>query len=172
MNTIQYIKIAKEDNLKNWTSQLNLFFDSLDTEKEFFSNLGMEYINDSNFIIIAKEDGKIVGIAGVKTSYLIIHKAYIVVEKGHQGGLGTILSMKRNEESQRLYNSILLKIHLNNIASQKMNRNLGCKVVGKRFSEDYFIMPFNVWGLCMFYLLRAIMPSVHCIDRIFLKFKK
>jgi len=52
-----------------------------------------------------------------------------------------------------------------------MNRALGYKEIGRRFSDDYLLMPFNAWGLCTFYVLRAIMPAINFIDHVFKRLK-
>jgi len=164
MNSIQFILIETEPDLERYATPLKAFFDSLQTEKKFFTYLDMAYARKSDFLLAAMDGDRIVGVAGVETTHLFAHKAYVGVKKEYQTGLGAFLSLKRNHEARKRYNFIILKINPGNTASQQMNRALGCKEIGRRFSDDYLMMPFNFWGVCTFHALKLIMPAVNCMD--------
>jgi hypothetical protein len=165
MNNIQFPLIETETDRESYAAPLKAFLDSLDTEKKFFSALDMEYARKSDFLIAATVGDQIVGVAGVKTTRLFAHKAYVAVKKEYHSGLGAFLSLRRNHEARKRYNFIILKINFGNTASQQMNRALAYKQIGRRFSYDYLMMPFNFWGLCTFYALKLlILPAVNCLD--------
>jgi hypothetical protein len=156
MNNIQFVLIETDSEFEMYGAPLKAFFDSLDTEKKFFTYLNMDYARKSDFV----------GVAGVETTHLFAHKAYVGVKKEYQSGLGAFLSLKRNHEARNWYSFIILKINPRNTASQQMNHALGYKEIGRRFSDDYLMMPFNFRGTCMFYALKAILPAVNCIDHL------
>lgn len=169
MNDIAFALIETEEDLNNYSTQLTSFFNSLDKEKKFAPVLNIEHIKRSDFIMIALDGDKIVGVAGVNTYHRIIHKAYVGVKKQYQNGLGAFLSLKRNKEASKRYDLIILKISPENTASQKMNRALGYKDLGRRFSVDYLAMPFNYRGSCLCHVFKAMMPAINMFDRMFKK---
>jgi RimJ/RimL family protein N-acetyltransferase len=166
MNNIQFVLIETDSDFEMYGAPLKAFFDSLDTEKKFFTYLNMDYARKSDFVLAAMDGDRIVGVAGVETTHLFAHKAYVGVKKEYQSGLGAFLSLKRNHEARNRYSFIILKINPRNTASQQMNQALGYKEIGRRFSDDYLMMPFNFRGTCTFYALKAILPAVNCIDHL------
>ena len=169
MNNITFTLIETVESLDKYGAQLSAFFDSLDIEKKFAPVLNMEHIKKSDFTMIALDGDRIVGVAGVNTYHRIIHKAYVGVKKEYQNGLGAFLSLKRNKEASKRYDLIILKISPENVASQKMNRVLGYKDLGRRFSIDYLAMPFNYRGLCLCHAYKMIMPAINVFDKVFKK---
>lgn len=165
MNDIAFTLIETTEDLNKYRKQLVTFFGSLSTEKRYFTNLNMDYVKNSDFILIASDEDRIVGVAGVETTHLIAHKAYVGVKKEYQTGLGAFLSLKRNHEARRRYPFIILKINPDNVASQKMNRALGYRELGRRYSDDYLIMPFSPLGLCLFYAFKIALPAVNLFDK-------
>ena len=171
MNDIAYTLIETTEGFNQYRAQLASFFDSLDTERRYFSYLNMDYVSKSDFILIALDGDKVVGVAGVETTHLIAHKAYVGVKKEYQTGLGAFLSLKRNNEARKRYHFIMLKIDPDNDASQKMNRVLGYRELGRRYSDDYFVMPFSHWGLCLYYALKLSLPAVYVFDKLFARLR-
>jgi hypothetical protein len=96
MNNIIFVTIPSISEIEKLSDPLREFFDSLDVERRYFSYLNMDYIKRSDFVIAAMEGPRIVGVAGVETTHLIAHKAYVGVHRAYQNGLGAFLSLKRN----------------------------------------------------------------------------
>jgi hypothetical protein len=166
MSDIAFVTISSAAELEKLSDPLRAFFDSLDGERRYFSYLNMDYIRRSDFVIAARDGSKIVGVAGVETTHLIAHKAYIGVHRDYQMGLGAFLSLKRNSEARKRYDWIILKIDKDNKASQDMNRVLGYKVLGRNNRDDYLAMPFNRRGWFLLRLIRPFMPVLHARSRL------
>ena len=140
-------------NIDEFQHQIDAFFKSLDTEREFFRTADKEMILKSELLIAAIDQQSIVGLASLVKRWPV-HKAYTVVKKEYQTkGIGGFLYLKRNVLAKSRFNLALSFINPENTRSLEINSDMGSRNVGKRFGGLYMALPYNRKGLLLLLLL-------------------
>lgn len=165
MTQIRFKTIGK--NIKPYKEQICLFFDSLDNELIFFSNVNYDRIWNAENIILAFDNDKIIGLAGIAKYRHIFHSGYTIVKKEyHTKGVGGFLHLKRKAEARKNCNILILWIKPKNKLSLDLNRLNGAKYVGTREGILCFALTFNKKGQVLFHILKAAFPIRNFLDRL------
>lgn len=109
----------------------------LSTEFDDFwtvNTLKEELKNENSTYIVAKENGEIVGFAGIWKSVDDVHITDIVVKKNHrQNGVGSSLLLKLISLTKKMnYKELTLEVNSKNEAAKKLYLKYGFKELGIR----------------------------------------
>jgi hypothetical protein len=165
MTQIRFETVGK--NIKAYKEKICLFFDSLDQELIFFNNPNYDRIWNAENTILAFDNDKIIGLAGIATYRHIFHLGYIIVKKDYQSkGVGGFLHLKRKVEARKNCNILISWINPENKLSLELNRLNGAKYVGTREKIFCFALIFNKKGQVLFQILKAAFPIRNFLDRL------
>jgi RimJ/RimL family protein N-acetyltransferase len=165
MTQIRFDTIGR--NITKYKEQICLFFGSLDQELIFFNNTNNDRIWNAENTILAFDNDKIIGLAGIVKYHHIFHSGYIIVKKEyHSKGVGGFLHLKRKDEARKNCNILISWINPGNKLSMELNRLNGAKHVGTREGILCFALTFNKKGQVLFYLLKAAFPIRKFLDNL------
>jgi len=147
----------------DYREHIDQFLKTLGSEKAHF-NPSTERVLDSEVVLIAVLDNRIIGLGGIELKYNI-PRSIIILDKTSQGkGLGKKLMTEILKEGRNNHNIMVGVIEEGNNAALRLDLSVGYKMCWTRNNLHYLFYLYNIKGLIIFYMIKALFPLIKVID--------